>query len=145
MSRERASAKWVLALALAASALALGCDDAAERQARSEVRARAAQRVEALAAQQAAERAAAAASRLDQEKQAEATREAAALAKTRGALGTCCQALAQRGFEQRSMKDMDAKRTCLEAEGRGDSLLAVRPALTQALEDRELPPACVGN
>jgi len=74
---------------------------------------------------------------------AQASEQKAALAKqSEGALGACCDAIARRGFEERSMSDMAAKRVCGELVAKGDSLEAARPLITGALEGRPLPGAC---
>jgi hypothetical protein len=132
---------WLAVLTSVVAASSLGCDDPAERQARAEAKARA--RAEAQAAEAAEARQAELTAKAERDKQALARQEEAAHAeKARGALGACCTALARRGFEQRSMKDMEAKRFCLEAEAKGDSLAAVRTSLQTPVGERGLPPAC---
>jgi hypothetical protein len=123
------------------ASLCVACNDPAKRQAQAEARARAEQAREAeRLAQEATE--AAAARRLADEKAAR-ERAAAQAKHADNALGACCQALGRRGFEERSMPDMAAKQACLDLEQKQGSLAEAQSALTSALGERELPPACM--
>jgi|GEM_PF-2512223 len=133
---------WLAALSAAVLASSLGCDDPAERQARAEAKARAHAQEQAAKAAQAQQ--AELLAKAEQEKQAQARQEETLRAeKARGALGACCRALARRGFGERSMQDMEAKRLCLEAEAKAEPLASVRQALLTSLGERALPPSCL--
>lgn len=123
------------------ASLCLACNDPAKRQAKAE-RARVEKAREAERLAHEAAEAAAAARRLADEKAA-SERAAADAKQAENALGACCQALGRRGFEERSMPDMAAKQACLELEQKQASLVEARSALTAALGERKLPPACL--
>lgn len=123
------------------ASLCVACNDPAKRQAKAE-RARIEKAREAERLAHEATEAATAARRLADEKAAR-EREAAQAKQAENALGACCQALGRRGFEERSMPDMAAKRACLDLEQKQVSLGEARSALTSALGERKLPPACM--
>jgi hypothetical protein len=100
---------------------------AAEEQARA-----AAERAESE--RLAAETARAEQARADQEKRATAARER---------VTACCEALARRSFEDRSVADREARRLCIEARDVGRALPEASRAAQDALEDRPLPAACL--
>lgn len=132
----RFEAVWLCALLFA------GCDDKAARQAEeAQARARATRAAEVEAERRAAEEKANA-ERAENERSAALHQKEELAKKAQGALSACCQALARRGFEERDMKDMAAKQVCLERQAQGDALSVVRPLVSQALGERELPPAC---
>lgn len=54
----------------------------------------------------------------------------------------CCLSLARRGFEERSEKDMSAKRHCLEALDSDAPLAEQSSALLEVLGGRPLPAEC---
>lgn len=141
--RARGDVRGIAGWACLCALLCVGCKDPAERQAKAEARARAARAAEEMAAQKEASRRGEEA-RAEEARKAEATQQAAMAEKARNSLSTCCQALARRGFEERSMPDMAAKSVCLELAAKDDSLASARPRLTAALEGRQLPSACAG-
>lgn len=124
----------------------LSCSDPAQKQAEAEARARAEQAREAERLKAEVLEAAAKARRQAEEQVARAQEEALARLKeqeaTQSALSRCCDALARRGFEERSIPDMAAKRACLTAAEQNTPLAQARPELTAALGDRALPAAC---
>lgn len=137
-------ALWLAALTAVTLAGSLGCDDPAERQARAEAKARA--RAQEQAAKEAEAQQAELLAKVEREKQAQARQEQTMREeKALGALGACCSALARRGFEERNMKDMEAKRLCLEAEAKAEPLGSVRPALLTSVGERGLPSSCLAN
>jgi len=133
-----------LVLAGLCGVLLLACENPAERQAQAEARARAARAAEEAATREEAERKATAA-RLEAEKKAASEQVAASERKAKTAVADCCQAIARRGFEERNMADMAAKKLCLELEAKGETLANVQGALALALEARAVPPACAAE
>lgn len=138
-SRRVLATAWLVASCLA-------CSDPAQKQAEAEARARAEQAREAERLKAEVLEVAAAARRQAEEQVARAQAEAMARLKeqeaTQSALSSCCDALARRGFEERSMPDMAAKRACLALAEKKTPLAEARSELTAALGERALPSAC---
>jgi hypothetical protein len=54
----------------------------------------------------------------------------------------CCEAIAKKGFEERSMPYMKAFETCEAAHKQGQAFAAVAEGVQRALEGGTLPPQC---